>query len=90
MTFTEISNKMNEEEIEKIIFNIRHCTGFILDLLKKKQYDTFEEVVNLLKENMVELEKHLVVYKKLTANTMPMDIMVDLLNLPISEEEEHD
>ena len=87
MKFTEISNRMNEEEIEKIVFNIRHCTGFILDLIKKNQYDTFEEVINLLKENMDELEKHLAVYKKLTANTIPMNIMVDLLNLSISEEE---
>lgn len=87
MEFIEIRNKMNEEEIEKIIFNIRHCTGVILDLIKKKQYDTFEDVINLLKENMDELEKHLAVYRKLTANTIPMDIMVDLLNLEISEKD---
>ena len=85
--FTEINSKMNEEEIENIIFNIRHCTGVILDLIKKKQYDTFEDVMKLLKENMNELEKHLSVYRKLTANTMPMDIVVDLLNLGISDKD---
>ena len=87
MNFTEVSNKMNEEEIENIVFNIRHCTGVILDLIKKKQYDTFEEAMNLLKENTDELEKHLSVYKRLTANTIPMTMMADLLNLGISEEE---
>ena len=87
MDFTEVSNKMNEEEIENIVFNIRHCTGVILDLIKKKQYDTFEEAMNLLKENTDELEKHLSVYKRLTANTIPMTMMADLLNLGISEEE---
>ena len=78
---------MNEEEIKIIIFNIRHCTGVILNLIRKKQYDTFEDVMNLLKENMKELEKHLAVYRKLTAKTMPMDIMVDLLNLEISDKD---
>ena len=87
MDFTEVSNKMNEEEIENIVFNIRHCTGVILDLIKKKQYDTFEEAMNLLKENTDELEKHLSVYKRLTANTIPMTMMTDLLNLGISEED---
>lgn len=87
MSFIEINNKMNEEEIENIIFNIRHCTGVILDLIKKKQYDTFEEAINLLKENTDELEKHLSVYRKLTANTIPMTVMADLLNLGISEED---
>ena len=87
MNFIEISNKMNEEEIEKIIFNIRHCTGVISDLIKKKQYDTFEEAMNLLKENTDELEKHLTVYRRLTANTIPMTMMADLLNLGISEED---
>jgi len=87
MNFTEVSNKMNEEEIENIIFNIRHCTGVILDLIKKKQYDTFEEAMNLLKENTNELEKHLTVYRRLTANTIPMTMMADLLNLGISEED---
>ena len=81
MSFIEINSKMNEEEIENIIFNIRHCTGVILDLIKKKQYDTFEEAINLLKENTNELEKHLSVYRKLTANTIPMTVMADLLNL---------
>ena len=87
MSFIEIRNKMNEEEIENIVFNIRHCTGVILDLIKKKQYDTFEDVIKLLKENMEELEKHLSVYRKLTANTMPMDIMIDLLDLGISDKD---
>ena len=87
MNFTEVSNKMNEEEIENIIFNIRHCTGVILDLIKKKQYDTFEDAMNLLKENTDELEKHLSVYRRLTANTIPMTMMADLLNLGISEED---
>ena len=87
MDFTEASNKMNEEEIENIVFNIRHCTGVILDLIKKKQYDTFEEAMNLLKENTDELDKHLSVYKRLTANTIPMTMMADLLNLGISEED---
>tara|TARA_Y100000592_G_scaffold3363_1_gene4881 strand:+ start:10923 stop:11186 length:264 start_codon:yes stop_codon:yes gene_type:complete len=87
MNFIEISNKMNEEEIENIIFNIRHCTGVILDLIRKKQYDTFEDVINLMKENMNDLEKHLIIYRKLTAKTMPMDIMVDLLNLGISDKD---
>ena len=87
MKFTEASIKMNEEEIENIIFNIRHCTGLILDLIKKKQYDTFEDAMNLLKENTDELEKHLSVYKRLTANTIPMTMMADLLNLGISEED---
>ena len=87
MSFIEINNKMNEEEIENIIFNIRHCTGVILDLIKKKQYDTFEDAINLLKENTDELEKHLSVYRKLTANTIPMTVMADLLNLGISEED---
>ena len=87
MKFTEASNKMNEEEIENIVFNIRHCTGVILDLIKKKQYDTFEEAMNLLKENTDELDKHLSVYKRLTANTIPMTMMADLLNLGISEED---
>ena len=87
MKLTEIRNKMNEEEIEIIIFNIRHCTGVILNLIRKKQYDTFEDVMNLLKENMKELEKHLAIYRKLTAKTMPMDIMVDLLNLEISDKD---
>ena len=87
MNFTEISSKMNEEEIENIVFNIRHCTGVILDLIKKKQYDTFDDVIKLLKENMEELEKHLLVYRRLTANTIPMDIMVDLLDLGISDKD---
>ena len=87
MSFIEINSKMNEEEIENIIFNIRHCTGVILDLIKKKQYDTFEEAINLLKENTDELEKHLFVYRKLTANTIPMTVMANLLNLGISEED---
>ena len=87
MSFIEIRNKMNEEEIENIVFNIRHCTGVILDLIKKKQYDTFEDVIKLLKENMEELEKHLSVYRKLTAKTMPMDIMVDLLDVGISDKD---
>ena len=78
---------MNEEEIENIIFNIRHCSGVILDLIKKNQYDTFEDVMKIMKENMSELDEHLKVYKKLTANTMPMTMMADLLNLNISEEE---
>ena len=78
---------MNEEEIENIIFNIRHCTGVILDLIRKKQYDKFEDVINILKENMNELEKHLVIYRKLTAKTIPMDIMVDLLNLGITDKD---
>ena len=87
MSFIEIRNKMNEEEIENIVFNIRHCTGVILDLIKKKQYDTFEEAMNLLKENTDELEKHLAIYRRLTANTIPMTMMADLLNLGISEED---
>ena len=87
MDFTEVSIKMNEEEIENIIFNIRHCTGLILDLIKKKQYDTFEDAMNLLKENTDELEKHLSVYRRLTANTIPMTMMADLLNLGISDED---
>lgn len=78
---------MNEEEIENIIFNIRHCTGVILDLIKKNQYDTFEDVMKIMKENMSELDKHLKVYRRLTANTMPMTMMANLLNLNISEDE---
>jgi hypothetical protein len=78
---------MNEEEIENIIFNIRHCTGVILDLIKKKQYDTFGDVMKIMKENMSELDEHLKVYKRLTANTMPMTMMADLLNLNITEDE---
>ena len=66
---------MNEEEIENIIFNIRHCTGVILDLIKKKQYDTFGDVMKVMKENMSELDEHLKVYRRLTANTMPMTMM---------------
>ncbi len=78
---------MNEEEIENIIFNIRHCTGVVLELMRKKQYDTFGDVMTLMKENMLELDNHLIVYRKLTANTMPMTMTADLLNLRISEEE---
>jgi len=87
MNFTEKSIKMNEEEIQNIVFNIRHCTGIILDLIKKKQYDNFDNAIEVMKENMEELEKHLVLYKKLTAKTMPMTLVADLLNLSISEEE---
>lgn len=78
---------MNEEEIENIIFNIRHCTGVILDLIKKKQYDTFGDVMKIMEENMSELDEHLKVYRRLTANTMPMTMMADLLNLNIAEDE---
>lgn len=78
---------MNEEEIENIVFNIRHCTGVILELIKKKQYDSFEDVMSILKENMQDLEKHLVVYRKLTANTIPMNIMADMLDIGLSEKD---
>ena len=78
---------MNEEEIENIIFNIRHCTGVILDLIKKKQYDTFGDVMKVMKENMQELDKHLIVYKKLTAKTLPMTVLSDILNIDTIDED---
>ena len=78
---------MNEEEIENIVFNIRQCTGVILDLVRKKQYDTFEDAIKIMKENMEELEKHLVLYRKLTAKTLPMPIMADILNISTIDED---
>ena len=87
MNFTEKSIKMNEEEIENIVFNIRQCTGVILDLIRKKQYDTFKDVMDVMKENMEELDKHLAVYKKLTAKTLPMTIISDILNIDTIDEE---
>ena len=87
MEFTKASLKMNEEEIENIVFNIRQCTGMILDLIKKKQYDTFDDVMKIMKENMDDLDKHLVVYRKLTARTLPMTILSDILNMDTIDEE---
>ncbi len=87
MKSTEVSLKMNEEEIENIVFNIRQCTGMILDLIKKKQYDTFNDVMKIMKENMEDLDKHLVVYGKLTAKTLPMTMLSDILNIDIIDEE---
>ena len=78
---------MNEEEIENIVFNIRQCTGMILDLIKKKQYDTFDDVMKIMKENMDDLDKHLVVYRKLTARTLPMTVLSDILNMDTIDEE---
>ena len=78
---------MNEEEIENIIFNIRQCTGMILDLIRKKQYDTFKDVMKVMKENMEELDKHLVVYNKLTAKTLPMTVLSDILNIDTIDED---
>tara|TARA_B100001059_G_C17456794_1_gene390145 strand:+ start:235 stop:501 length:267 start_codon:yes stop_codon:yes gene_type:complete len=87
MEFIEKSTKMNEEEIENIIFNIRQCTGMILELIRKKQYDTFKDVMKVMKENMQELDKHLIVYKKLTAKTLPMTVISDILNVDIIDED---
>lgn len=78
---------MNEEEIQEIIFNIRHCTGMILDLMKKKQYDTFEDVMQIMKSNMEELNKHLSIYRKLTAKTLPMTVLTDLIHIDTIDEE---
>lgn len=87
MAFIEKNIRMNEEEIENIIFNIRQCTGMILDLIRKKQYDTFKDVMKVMKENMEELDKHLIVYKKLTAKTLPMTVLSDILNLDTIDED---
>ena len=87
MDFTKKNIKMNEEEIENIIFNIRQCTGMILDLIKKKQYDTFKDVMGIMKENMEELDNHLIVYKKLTAKTLPMTVLSDILNIDTIDED---
>ena len=87
MKSIEKSIKMNEEEIENTVFNIRHCTGVILDLVKKKQYDTFEDVLKIMKDNMEDLDKHLKLYRKLTAKTLPMTAIVDILNLDTIDED---
>ena len=87
MTYIKKVFKMNEEEIEKIIFNIRHCTGMILDLIKKNQYDTFEDVMQIMKDNMEELNKHLNIYKKLTANTLPMTVLSDFIVIDTIDED---
>ena len=59
----------------------------ILDLIRKKQYDTFTDVMKIMRENMEELDKHLIVYKKLTAKTLPMTVLSDILNIDTIDED---